>query len=160
LSSSIEKDDPLFPDDLKESHRYVWIVAEWLSSFGHHVTVRAQKIRPSVAEMDEYADDGDIEIIQRVEVKRRPDMHFTGKGDFQYETVFVDVAHAWDKAKPKPVAYVILNAKATHCLVVKGDTSKYWIKRTCLDTKKKRERTFYECPIKHCTFHVMPKKSV
>ena len=146
-----EQFDATFVEDLRESQQYVWQAAQWLSQKGYNVTVRKTNVRPSAEQMREYADSGDIEIIQRVEVKRRK-LAFTCREDYPYKTVFVDVAHTFDNAICKPYAYIVINESATHCLIVKGETSKQWIKSTKLDRAKNRERMFYECPLELCQF--------
>ena len=103
-----EANDASFVADLIESQRAVWYAAKLLNEMGYNVTIRPQNIRPSVEQMSEYADDGDLEIIQRIEVKRRKRPHFTGKDDFPFPTMIVDVAHTWDRANPKPFAAVSL----------------------------------------------------
>ena len=148
-----EKYDPNFGNDLENSTKYVWVAAKLLSNMGYNVTVKCTKLRPSVEEMAEYSDDGDLEINQRVEVKHRPKLTFTCQDDFPYETVIVDVAHTWDSAKPKPMGYFIFNADASAYLVVKGDTSKDWIKVKKYDKAKNREREFYECHKSLCKFY-------
>jgi hypothetical protein len=147
-----EQDDGSFVSDLVESQASVWIVARWLSSLGYPVTVNPLRVRPDVSQMAAYADKGDIEIAQRVEVKRRPNILFTCAADFPYPTVIVDVCHTWDRARPKPFAYVILNSDATCAIIVKGESSDSWVKSSKYDRAKNRTRQFYECPIELCKF--------
>ena len=142
--------DPTFVQDLKDSQESVWKAAQWLSGCGYNVTVRALSIRPDAEQMAEYADQGDLEIIQRVEVKRRPDIDFTSAEDFPFATLIVDVAHAYDRAKPKPYAYIIFDADASHCAIVKSLTRPSWVRTERMDRKKGRMRTFYECPTDLC----------
>ena len=153
--TTYEQNDPTFVADLLESNEHVWRVARWLSDLGYNVTVKPLSIRPDVSQMGQYSDNGDLEITQRIEVKRRPGIDFSSPDDFPYPTVIVDVAHAWDKARPKPYGYVILNASATACLVVKGDTAHLWQKLRKWDRAKQRERTFYECPVEICDFFAL-----
>lgn len=151
-----EEHDPEFVKDLTESQHYVWRAAQWLSGMGYNVTVRPVKIRPDAKQMGEYGDDGDLEIIQRVEVKRRQNMEFTSKETYPFSTVIVDVAHTWDKANPKPYAYIIFNKWATACLIVKGSTFAHWKKVAKHDALRNRERSFYECPKDYCQFFTLP----
>lgn len=144
---SIDTTDPTFVSDLLNSQNAVWKVAKWLNIQGYNITVRPTAIRPDASQMASYADQGDLEIIQRIEVKQRPDLHFTCRDDFPYPTVIVDVCHTWDKAIVKPYAYIICNAEVTAALIVLGSTRKQWTQVTKYDTKRNRERHFYECPI-------------
>jgi hypothetical protein len=128
-------------------------VAAWLRRRGHEATVRPLRVRLSADVRAEYADAGDIECVglsgtkRRVEVKHRPELAFTSREDFRYDTIIVDVCHAWDNAIPKPYLYVILNASCSHAFVVSGSTWRHWVRRRRLDRHCGRERNFYECPI-------------
>jgi hypothetical protein len=149
---NFNRDDPSFPSDLEESQIAVWRVARWLVERGNNVTVRATHVRDTLENMADFSDEGDIEIVQRVEVKRRPDIEFRSRETFPYDSIIVDVAHAWDRARPKPFTYIILNASRTYAAIVRGETFKWWTKTKKRDRFKKRDRTFYECPIEHVTF--------
>jgi hypothetical protein len=151
---NLDEIDPTFVQDLAASEKSVWLVARWMrSEYGLAVTVRPTFVRgdPSVA--SDYSDSGDLEISQRVEVKHRPGLQFCSLDEFPYSTVIVDVAHAWDNARPKPIAYVICNADITGAIIVDAKrTSSQWIRVTKPDTKRGRERTFYECPKLLCSY--------
>ena len=144
-------DDPTFKADLKESIPYVWLAAHWFHAKGYDVTVPAVKVRDKVENMRAFRDGGDLYLNgkHRIEIKRRPDINFTSKKNFPYRTIIVDVAHCWDEADPKPEAYLIFNKSASHAFVVRGKTCEYWKKLEKWDTKKKRNRWFYECSLEH-----------
>jgi hypothetical protein len=150
-----DEQDPTFVADLLESADYVWIVAKWMSQLGYDVRIPATKIRPSATEMAKYADNGDLFITKngaekRIEVKRRPDLHFQEPKDFPYPTIIVDAAHCFDNAVPKPDTYVILNSKATHAITISvASTRNLWQLTQKYDRFKKRNRLFYECPMLH-----------
>lgn len=143
--------DPSFVDDLRASQAYVWKAAKILSELGMHVAVPPLVIRPDESEMADYADAGDLNIIQRAEVKHRM-IQFTGRHDYPFQTVIVDVCHAWDKANPKPYLYLIFNRDASSYLVIHGNTSRHWRRVQRNDKGKNRVREFYECPIEYCHF--------
>ncbi len=143
-----DQKDPNFLSDLRESRKAVRIVADWLSDCGYPVVVRPTFERPDPSMMGEFADDGDLEIMQRVEVKRRQSLTFTSREDFPYQTLIVDACHCYDNAKPKPYAYVILNREMTAAFIVDcRATRQHWLQVTKRDRIKDRERHFYECPI-------------
>ncbi len=151
--------DPTFVDDLMKSKGAVERAARWLSDQGIPVVIRPTFIRPDASRMGEFSDDGDLEIIQRVEVKRRVTTHFTGRRDFPYASVIVDVCHAYDNARQKPYAYLIFNADMT-CLIVidcKATRDK-WFKVSKADRLKGRERSFYECPVDCVKFVAIPEE--
>jgi hypothetical protein len=139
--------DPNFISDLRASQESVRVVASWLASRGYETSVREIRERPSVAEMADYGDGGDIEIVQRIEVKQRKTLTFTDKEDFPYPSLIVDACHCFDRASPKPYAYFILNREMTVAFLVMSDTSKQWKRVTKLDRFKNRNRDFYECPL-------------
>lgn len=143
---SLDTIDPTFVDDLKRSNDSVWLVAHWLQRHGYHVVVRGLRIRPDATPdaIAEYSDLGDVEIIQRIEVKQRSDV-FTGAADFPYPRVLVCSVHTWDRAHPKPYAVVILNAARTVAAIVKADTADQW----AIDTFANNGRTqrAYFCPL-------------
>ena len=149
-ADDVESNDPTFVKDLENSQHTVWLVARWLSDRGYPTTVRPLRVRPNASQASEYADDGDIEIADRIEVKRRPDTSFTSLDTFPYPTVIVDVAHTWDNASPKPRAYFIVNAEGSHAIIVRGDTFAEWELVEKEDRKKGRRRRFYECPVRLC----------
>lgn len=142
-----DRDDPTFIADLRESVKAVEVVAQWLNAKGYSVVIRPTFERPSPAQMGEYADEGDLEVLQRVEVKRRLTLTFTGKDDFPYESLIVDACHCFDRARPKPYAYVILNREMTVALVVRTATREAWTRTRKHDRQKGRDREFYECPL-------------
>ena len=144
--------DPTFVQDLQASQGVVWQAAKYIGSLGYTVTVRGTNVRPSPEEAPSYSDMGDIEIIQRIEVKKRIDIDFRSVDDFPYDSIIVDVAHTWDNAKQKPYAYMIYNSSLTGFILVKGSTFKHWIKVQKYDRQKKRKRIFYECPLQYCSY--------
>jgi hypothetical protein len=107
-----DQKDPNFIKDLRESRDAVMVAAEWLNKKGFPVVIKPTFERPKSSDMAEFADDGDLEIMQRIEVKRRKSLTFTSKEDFPYDTLIIDVCHTYDKAKIKPYAYIILNEKS------------------------------------------------
>lgn len=148
-----ERDDPTFIADLRKSREAVDVAAGWLSEHGYPVIVRPTFERPHVGVKSEFADTGDLEIVQRVEVKRRVDMDFTSKTNFPYPTVIVDACHCFDNAKPKPYAYFVFNRSMTAALIVNTrETAAQWIRTSKFDNKKQRTRSFYECAIECTTF--------
>lgn len=151
--SDYEKNDPSFIDDLRKSKEAVAVAAKWLSERGYPVIVRPTFERPSVEQMGEFSDDGDLEIIQRIEVKRRQSLTFTSKADFPYETIIVDACHCYDNARPKPFAYIIFNREMTAAFMVNvRGTFSEWVKVEKRDSAKGRDRVFYECPLKLVSF--------
>ena len=151
--ADVERDDPTFVEDLRRSAAAVWRVAQWLHARGNNVTIRPLRVREDIRQMSDYADTGDLEIIQRVEVKHR-DLDFNDKESFRakFATMIVDVAHTWDQARPKPYAYVVVNRAETVAAIVMGHTFPRWQRVKRWDKKKNREREFYVCPVDEILF--------
>ena len=153
---SFDRDDSSFVQDLFDSQAVVLEAAKWLLNKGYKVTVNPTRVRPSVEKMAEYADNGDLEINERIEVKGRK-IDFTSREDFPYTSIIVDVAHVWDRAKPKPAFYLLFNRARTHIAVVGRSTREAWVKVEKMDKGKNRMRTFYECPIERVKFSEVSK---
>jgi len=142
-----EKNDPYFVDDLKKSDYCTRKIVAWFRKMGHNAVAKKMAIRPTIDEFADYSDQGDIFVGEkRVEAKQRM-IDFNSKEEFPYPTIIVDATHCWDKATPKPYAYVLTNKQMTCCLIVRGSTRKDWTERQKWDRFKKRMRSFYECPI-------------
>jgi hypothetical protein len=118
-------DNDAFLKRLEKSKGGVWRVARWLSDQGLGVKINALGKSPKVSDRYAYADAGDLEISQRVEVKQLT-IDFTCRGDWQFPILLVCSKSSWDAASPKPFAYVHLNAQGTHASIVKGDTFERW----------------------------------
>lgn len=152
-AAGLDQTDPTFVDDLRASQTAVWKVAAWLQARGNNVVVRALRIRPSAESYPEYADAGDLELIQRVEVSRRSCM-FSCAEDYPFDAVLVDAVHKCDRAVPKPFAYVIVNRDETAVAVVYGRTRVHWTERTIFNSKTNRgDRRVYFCPLEHVLFY-------
>jgi len=147
-----DQKDPDFIKDLRESRDAVMVAAEWLNKKGFPVVIKPTFERPKSSDMAEFADDGDLEIMQRIEVKRRKSLTFTSKEDFPYDTLIIDVCHTYDKAKIKPYAYIILNEKMDCAFIAYSKNQKFWKKTIKSDRFKGRDREFYECPIEYVKF--------
>jgi hypothetical protein len=150
---TLEQADPTFVADLMESQESVQLVADWLRGSGYRVWMPELRIRPDAAVRSAYSDHGDLLIAERVEVKRRPDLSFTCAADYPYRGgIIVDVCHSWDKASPRPLAYVILDNDASHAAIVPRHTASQWQRVRRFDRERGREREFYICPLVHVSF--------
>lgn len=143
--------DPTFVADLKESDRVVDLLRADLEAQGFPVRKPELRIRSESdarsGRIRQWADDGDLFVgDHRIEVKQRVRMEFGEDGkDYPYPTVFVDVCHAFDRADPKPFAYVFFDAKCENRFVLfPGDGD--FVRVTKWDRFRKRERNFYEAP--------------
>lgn len=142
-----EASDAAFLNRLRDSKQYATLAAHILSGMGYPVTIRPVFERPDVRQRADYADHGDLEIIQVVEVKHRQELHFTSREDYPFKTIIVDMASSYDAKRPKPVMYMIFNSEATHYALVMCRTFKQWRKRSKLNSLNNVTSDYYECPI-------------
>lgn len=143
--------DPTFVSDLLASQTTVTLVERWLRAKGFNVRAPEIKVRPDPSQRMDYSDAGDIIYEERLEVKRRQNIDFTSAADYPYrDGVIVDVCHKYDRARPKPIAYVVVNRAGTHAAVIRRDSAKSWARRDIFD--KGRTREFYVAPLDVVTF--------
>jgi hypothetical protein len=152
--AELDQTDPTFVEDLANSVSAVLAVARYLSAKGYAVEIPPGLIRPTPEENEIYRDNGDLFVLRktRIEVKHRPELHFTGAADFPFPTMIVDVAHSWDRANPKPARYLICNDDLSHAGVIEAGTREHWIQTERLDRHCGRTRSYYECPIELVQF--------
>jgi hypothetical protein len=153
MANALDRTDPTFVDDLRASQSAVWKVAAWLQAHGHNVIVRRLSIRPNADAAAAFADAGDLEILHKVEVSARSTV-FTNAADYPFARgVLVDAVHKWQRATPKPYAYVILNASQTVAAIVLASTFPTWTTATIYNSKTGRgSREVYYCPIDRVQF--------
>jgi hypothetical protein len=148
-----DKIDPHFLEDLRKSDEVTCLIARNLRLNGFSVTLPPINVRGHYSQMKDYTDDGDLRIANSiVEVKQRPDLHFSGIQDFPYSDIIVDVTHHYDSMSQKPAYYVICNADLTGAIVVSGKTFGSWTISRRWDNKRGRERTFYLVPTRLCNY--------
>jgi hypothetical protein len=137
-----------FLDELRASSEAVVLVAAWLTrERGLPVVLRPTFAAPTIDQRADYTDGGDLEILLGVEVKRRS-LPFTNKADYPYPTVIVDACPSFDKKRPRPYAYVLLNETMTAALVVDvGRTRHSWTRADLLDGRNNFRQPFYVCPL-------------
>jgi hypothetical protein len=145
--SDLDKIDPNFIADLRDSREAVEVAAKWLAKLGYAVVIRPTFERPDPSQRHAFADQGDLEILARVEVKRRRALTFKDKSDFPYSTLIVDACHKFDRAKPKPWQYVILNREMSAAFLVDSRTHPQWKRVSKYDPHAGRAQDFYECPL-------------
>jgi len=126
-------------------------VADWFVRKGYTVRIPAMRIAPSHDEWEDFADDGDLMVERRIEVKHR-DVDFTDAGTFPFPDVIVCAKHAWDRADPKPYAIVSLNRAMTHAAIIKGASAAYWRVQTLEDKRYCEKQDFLICPMRYVTF--------
>ena len=146
------KTDLEFASELDKSSKYVSIVASWMAKENCDVVIKPVVFRPDFESRNAFADSGDIEIRQRVEVKHRM-LSFTSCEDYPYATVIVDEQYKIDRIpKGKLWGYVIVDNDCSHACCIKPSTFDSWITKEMFDKKDRQNRTFYVCPKELCFF--------
>lgn len=146
------KSDACFVGALEQSKSCVAAVAAWMAKHNCDVLIRPTVVRPDFESRNDYADHGDIEIRQRVEVKHRS-IDFTSVDDYPYPTVIVDEKYKVDRIpRSKLWGYLIVNRQGTHVCCVKPDTQAQWLVESKHDNKDGQRREFYVCPKGLCLF--------
>ncbi len=109
------------------------------------------------SEWKNYADQGDIEISQRVEIKQLS-AQFTGPDDWPFKPKFIVCAkHSWDRSVPKPYAYIVLSKDGMNAGIVMGHTNSEWTVEERTDTRYKNvKQEFYFCPMEHIKWVKLP----
>lgn len=148
-----------FAAALHDSHDIVWAVAEFLTEKGNTVKILPGTLAPSKEENKDHVDLGDIEIIRRIEVKRRPGIDFDSVASFPYPTVIVDEEYKINKFHPKTLyGYAVVNKSKTGMLWIPASTRKRWTSEVKPDDSEDRECTFVVCP-KELTIYVPLKEA-
>lgn len=152
-AQAYDRDDPTFVEDLEHSDDAVIRVALWMRrTWGRHVHIPPLRVRPAAEEMADFSDAGDLftsrdgKAWDRIEVSVRG-LAFKSRADYPYPTVIVCSVHAWNKADPRPTAYVRLNRAMTHAaVIVTAKSSDRWTAGILHDVMKKRDRGVFYCP--------------
>jgi len=119
-----------FVERFNASHDAVEHTVKWLKSLGvKNIRVPKSKLAPSHSQWKKYTDDGDLFVgSKRLEVKgmMAKQYWFTAWHEFPYTNWTVCAKHSYDRANPKPYAYLMWNNKRTHVAIIKTDTYKWW----------------------------------
>jgi len=150
---TLDSIDPNFTQDLLESDKSVWVVAQNLRLNGYTVTLPPISIRPNTTLIQQYADSGDLLVgTDIIEIKQRPDLDFNSTEEFPYSDIIVDVKHHYDSLKTPPKYYLICNSSLKGAIVVSNKTRNFWTESTRWDRKRGRKRTFYLVSLKLCHY--------
>lgn len=136
-----------FLAELGMSGEAVARVAAWYLKQGLPVTVRPTFYAPTYDQRAQYADDGDLEILLKIEVKHRMSVEFTGKADYPYPTAIIDACSNFDKKRPPPAIYFLVNPAMDVALMANvAQTHQFW-STAYLPSQNDMMQTFYVCPV-------------
>jgi hypothetical protein len=137
-----------FLSHLDNSSSAVWLVAEMLNGRGYDVSIPPNTRAERHSDWQNHADSGDIYIRQRIEVKQLG-VAFTCAEDWPFRDKFIVCAkHAFDRATPKPYAYIIVSKCGGHAASVFSSNSASWTVDTRVDSRYEGvEQEFYFSPV-------------
>lgn len=146
------KSDQDFIDAFEGSKSAVEKVLAWAKGKNLDVAIKESRLRPDFDHRVEYADEGDLEIRKRIEVKHRK-LKFTSAEDYPFSTVFVDEAYKVDRYPIETLSsYVIVNKPMTHAAIVLAGTREHWFIERRYDPTNGDMRNFYVCPVRFTKF--------
>lgn len=136
-----------FLKHLDRSCEAVEFARRFLVKRGFDVLQKAVRTAPDASQWEDYADDGDLYIQQRVEVKRLG-VDFT-PSQWPFGSKFIVCAkHAFDRAKPKPFAFLIFSNDLNCVACLRSATSNQWHVEKRNDSRYENvDQEFYFAPI-------------
>jgi hypothetical protein len=140
--------DQLFFDELEAGRRAERHVAHMCLEAGLWVQMPPKSVRLDIAEAGEYTDEADLWVGRRkpakIEVKSRR-VSFTSVENISeaYLPFFITTVTSWVVAETKPVAFVIVSAETSRCVVVSGKSFPRWKRRRAMDRLRQIEDTFF-----------------
>ena len=154
-----ERDHARFLEHLDASNPAVFQCAKFFYDKGIQVAITPMTKSKDYNDRLNHTDDGDLYIQQRIEVKGLS-RDFTDGSDWPFDDFIVCAAHSYDRAKPKPYAYMILNRNRTHVAIVYGKSRPHWTTKFIKDSRyEDLTQEFYLIPIEHVDFRALWKKT-
>lgn len=149
---AVDATHALFLSRLADSQTGVERVAAWLKQLGYDVSLPALQMADRHENWREFADDGDLHIQARIEVKRLS-VEWTGRADWPFhDRFFVCRRGAWDAAEVKPQRFFYLSRSMEHWAILPGTTFSRWWVETIYDTKLGVSQELYVCKTELVTF--------
>ena len=150
-----ERDHARFIEHLDASNPAVFQCAKFFYDKGIQVAISPMTKSKDYNDRLNHTDDGDLYIQQRIEVKGLS-RDFTDGSDWPFKDFIVCAAHSYDRAKPMPYAYMILNRKRTHVAIVYGKSRPHWTTKFIKDSRyEDLTQEFYLIPVEHVDFRAL-----
>jgi hypothetical protein len=151
------KDNDLFLKEFKVSQEVTMEVASWLAGAGYNCRVLPSVLRPDPKVRFDYTDSGDIEIIQRCEVKLRS-INFDSAESWPFPDIFLDEAYKMAKFHRATLyGYAIVNKARTGMLLIPRSTMGGWFTTTIYDKTVGRECTNICAPKSSAAYYSLNK---
>ena len=153
--ATAERDHARFLEHLDASNPAVFQCAKFFYDKGIQVAISPMTKSKDYNDRLNHTDDGDLYIQQRIEVKGLS-RDFTDGSDWPFKDFIVCAAHSYDRAKPKPYAYMILNKNRTHVAIVYGKSRPHWTTKFIKDSRyEDLTQEFYLIPVEHVDFRAL-----
>jgi len=123
--STAVRNHELFLSEVRKSESAVFTVAEHLHLAGYPVRINVFPITDRSNRQESYHDNGDLEISQRIEVKRLS-YQFTSADNWPFADFLIVDAKHFERTRPVPFAYWSLNPEGTHAAIVRVSTRPKW----------------------------------
>lgn len=155
--ANVDANHSKFLSHLDTSKDAVWQVARMLNDRGYPVSVPVSAKAETHDDWEHFADNGDLYISQRVEVKQLS-VDFTSVADWPFRDKFIVCArHAFDRATPKPFAYVIISRSGQYAAAVFCSDASQWTVEVRTDKRYADvSQQFYFAPMATVRFFAMP----
>lgn len=143
-----EENHQTFLRSYEGSELAVLKMADYLNRQGFSVRLPPRSTSPSVKDWKEHADDGDMFVEVRGEVKQLS-RHFTCREDWPFDIYIVCGKDAYDRAKPKPRFFYHLSACGKYAGVLNvRDTYEQWKSKRVRDSRYENE---YSQDVYYCS---------
>lgn len=142
-----------FLSHLDDSEVAVRRVAElWLQA-GVGVRLAPARKAATRSDWESAIDAGDLFVEHRIEVKRLS-VHFTSLQDWPFGRHFIVCSkNSFDRAFPKPWAYLTFNETMTHYAITKTTSQRHWYVEVREDSRYENvEQECYFCPLEYVRF--------
>lgn len=120
------EDHEIFLERLQKSEPARWQMAQWFAKQGYVVVVNPLWYAATADQWRGNSDMGDLYVQTRMEVKHLR-CEFTSRQDWPHGKDFIVCSrNSYDRAKPKPHAYWLLNHSRTHVARVLTSSFPRW----------------------------------
>lgn len=154
-----------FLSHLKSSDLAVWLVAKVLHGRGYSVEIPASSLAERHEDWKEHADSGDLYIWKGKEAKRRIEVkhlsvNFSCRKNWPFGEKFIVCAkHSYDRAAPKPHAYIIVSQDCKTAASVFGSSKDKWRVEQRHDSRYENvKQEFYFAPLELVKFFPLEKR--
>lgn len=145
------ENDELARAQFEVGWRWQRYVGDFFAAHDLPVELPPLKIRQSVDQIDEFADEWDLKVAgERIEVKSRDLIFSSNPRSFPHPTALVDTVSGYDAHEKKPRAYIFVSQKTGSLLATPSSQKEcdaFWSKTVKSDRVRNiNGEVFYETP--------------